>query len=67
MIAPGDEDEERVDDPDTIFFQELGNWAIIADEFLHQIVDRCERTDRAPESPEEQKDDRDERPPQHPG
>ena len=67
MIAPGDEDEERVDDPDAVFLQETWHRTIVADKFLDQVVDRGERTDGAPEASQEQEDDRDERPPQHPG
>ena len=67
MVAPGDEDKERVDDPDAIFFQELGNGAIVADKVLNKIIDLCKRTDGAPETTQKQEDDRDERPPQHPG
>ena len=67
MIAPGDEDEERVDDPDAILFEEPWNRAIVADELLNQVINRSKWTDRAPETSQEQKDDRDDRPPQHPG
>ena len=53
MIAPGDEDEQRINDPDAVFFQEAGNGAIIANELLNQIVDGCKRTDRTLEAPQE--------------
>src|SRR5689334_5696048 len=66
MIAPGDKDEECVDDPNAIFFQEFGNWTIITYPFLHQVVDRGKWTDRAPKPTKEQKDDRYERPPKDP-
>ena len=53
MIAPGNHDEECIDDPNTIFFQEARDRTVVADKFLNQIVDRCERANGAPETPEE--------------
>lgn len=67
MITPGDEDEQCVDDPDAVLFQEPRNGTVIANELLYQVVDRGERADRAPEATKKQKNDRNKRPPQHPG
>ena len=67
MVAPGDENEERVNDPDAIFFQELWNGTIIADELLNQIINGGKGTDGAPKAAQKQEDDWDQRPPKHPG
>ena len=67
MVTPGDKDEERINDPNAVFFQELWNGTIITDKVLNKVVDLCKRTDGAPEAAQKQEDDRDQRPPHHPG
>jgi hypothetical protein len=67
VVAPGDQDKGRIDDPDTILLEELGHGAVVADKLLHQVADRRKRADRAPEPTQEHENNRDERPPQHPG
>ena len=58
MITPGDEDKERVNDPNAVFFQELWNRAVVADKLLDKVVDGGKRADRAPEATQKQEDDR---------
>ncbi len=67
MVAPGNEDEERIDDPYAVFLKELWYGAVITNEFLDEVIDSGKWADGTPETPQEQKHDRDNRPPQHPG
>lgn len=67
MVTPGNEDKERVDDPDAVFLEELWHRTVIAREFLHQVIEGGKGTDGAPETSQEQEHDRDDRPPEHPG
>ena len=67
MVAPGNEDEERIDDPDAVFLEELWHRAVVAREFLHQVIDCGKGADGAPKAAQEQEHDWDDRPPEHPG
>jgi hypothetical protein len=66
MIGPSYEQKEGVDDPDAVFLEEVWRRQASANESLHQIVKRAERTDCAPEPTDEYEDNRNQGPPQNP-
>lgn len=55
MVAPGNENEYRIDYPDAVFPQEYGNGSFMAHKLLHHVVERAEGADGAPETPHKHK------------